>query len=279
MKSVDFLKMAGAGNDFIVIDARKLKIASAATLAKKLCDRKHSIGGDGLLLVEKSSATIRGGSASGGKKADMRMRIINPDGSEAEMCGNGVRCVAKFAVVNGITGKKLSIETLAGIIQAEVKGDIVKARMIDPKTFKTGLRLSVNGEYLDASFIDTGVPHAVVYSNALETLDVETIGRAIRTHECFAPRGANANFIAKTPSGIRVRTYERGVEGETLACGTGSTASALIAAATQGLSSPVSVRTQGGEILKIYFSRKNGVFHDVYLEGSVKTSFEGRVEL
>lgn len=279
IKDVRFTKMVGAGNDFIVTDNRSGVIGNdAAKIAKKLSNRKHSIGADGLILLEKSSAI--GGSASGGKKADFRMRIFNPDGSEAEMCGNGVRCVAKFAVDHKIKKGLLSIETLAGIIEAEVRGHIVKAKLVKPKGLKLNFSLQINGRSEILNFIDTGVPHAVKLLDSLEGVDVDQWGSQIRRHPYFAPRGTNADLISLgSQNKVEVRTYERGVEGETLSCGTGSTAAALVAAALKGLKSPVFVRTKGGETLKVYFSKKGSEFFNVYLEGPVQTTFEGRVVL
>lgn len=267
-KEINFIKMAGAGNDFIVADNRDVKIAARSLAAKKWCDRKNSIGGDGLLLLEKS------------KKAAFRMRIINPDGSEAEMCGNGIRCIAKVAHDAGITGKKFSIETIAGIIDAEIKGSIVKARMIDPKDLKLNFNILLADKALALNFVNTGVPHTVCFVKSLKEIDVEHTGQAIRTHEYFKPRGTNANFVqAQGGNAIEIRTYERGVEGETLSCGTGSTAGALVAAATLQMKSPVSVKTKSGETLKVYFSKEDSRFYDVYLEGPVKKCFQGRVML
>ena len=263
-----FSKMAGAGNDFIVVDNRDVKIAARSLYAKKWCDRKKSIGGDGLLLLEKSG------------KADFKMRIFNPDGSEAEMCGNGVRCIGQFSYDNRLTGKRFQMETIAGIIDVEIKGSIVKARMIDPKDIKLDLNILLQGRSTVLSFVNTGVPHAVCFVKSLKEVDVEGTGQAIRTHEYFKPRGTNANFIQLLPgNAILIRTYERGVEGETLSCGTGSTAGALIAAATHRLKSPVAVKTKSGETLKIYFTRDGESFRDVYLEGSVQKCFQGRVRL
>ncbi len=269
MKTVHFFKIAAAGNDFIVIDNRARSVKKGlAKAAKHLCDRKHSIGADGLILLERS------------KKADVRMRILNPDGSEAEMCGNGVRCLAKFAVDRNIAPPKLSIETLAGTIYVEVRGNTVKAKMIEPRDLKLGFKIDLNGSDGLMSFINTGVPHAVKLVSSVSSCDVKDLGREIRQHKHFAPKGTNVNFVAvKRGSTIDIRTYERGVEDETLACGTGSTAGALVAAAVKNLKSPVSVHTRGGEVLKVYFSRNGLNFHSVYLEGRVQKSFEGSVSL
>ena len=267
--SLHFVKMAAAGNDFIVIDNRRgLLKKDLLGLAKKLCDRKYSIGGDGILLLEKS------------RRADFRMRIFNPDGSEADMCGNGVRCLAKYAVDKKIAKKKHRIETGAGIIEAEVRGNGVKAHLTDPKDFRPRAELNVNGHKEEIHFINTGVPHAVIFAASLEGLPVESRGRDVRFHGYFAPEGTNVNFVkVQAGNSIEVRTYERGVEGETLACGTGSTASALVSAAYRGLRSPVKVRTSGGEVLKVYFKNEDGRWRDVYLEGPVQSSFEGRVRV
>ncbi len=269
MRTLNFTKMVGAGNDFILVDNRLGVLKKdAAKVARHLSNRKHSIGADGLILLEKS------------KKANIRMRIFNPDGSEAEMCGNGVRCIAKFVAERKITASKLSIETVAGIIRAEVRGDIVKARLMDPKGLRLNLAIQVQGKNENVNFVDTGVPHAVKILNSVHNLAVNPLGRAIRTHKHFAPRGTNVDFISvKRGNAIEIRTYERGVEDETLSCGTGSTAGAIVAAALKGLKSPVSVHTRSGEVLKIYFSKKGSTFSDVYLEGRVRESFQGRVML
>ncbi len=265
-KDIAFTKITAAGNDFVVVDNRSNKVPGRSK-AVKWCDRKFGIGADGLLLLERS------------RKADFKMRIINSDGSEAEMCGNGIRCIAQFAFDKKIAGKKFTVETLAGLISCEIRGAVVKARMIDPKGMALDFSVPVGGKTMTMNFVNTGVPHAVTFVDRIEDVDVDAVGRLIRTHEHFKPRGANANFVrSRGGNAIDVRTYERGVEGETLACGTGSTASALVAAAKYGMKSPVAVKTRGGETLKIYFSRDNGAFHDVYLEGPVQTCFEGRVK-
>lgn len=270
MAQLTFSKMEGAGNDFILADNRRGKIAARIAVAKKLCDRKRSVGADGLILVETS------------KKADLRMRIFNPDGSEAEMCGNGVRCLGKYVVDQRIVKKnQFSVETPAGIIHVHVNKDIVKAQMIEPKELKTRFSIPLDGKSIELSYINTGVPHAVQIVSAVEGIDVDELGRKIRTHKYFAPRGTNSNFVAvdKKKNHIDIRTYERGVETETLACGTGSTAGALVASVLYGLKSPVSVKTSGGEFLKIYFSEREGKFEKVYLEGKIRKTFEGSVAL
>lgn len=270
MKTLSFSKMVGAGNDFILVDNRsgvlKTKLKE---LANKLCQRQLSIGADGLILVEKC------------KIATVKMRIFNPDGSEAEMCGNGVRCLAKFSYDSKIVKKtKFTVETISGIIDITLKGDVVKAKLVDPKGLNRGIQLSLDDQIQKLSFINTGVPHAVQIVNSLKNVDVQTLGREIRYHDYFAPKGTNVNFVQIDGlNRISIRTYERGVEAETLACGTGSTAGALIAALTNHSKSPIEVKTKSGEILKIHFSRTNEQFYNVYLEGKIKKSFEGRIKL
>ncbi len=269
VKELDFFKMVAAGNDFIVADNRLGIVAHPVFLAKKLCDRKFSIGADGLLLLENS------------KKADVRMRIFNPDGSQAEMCGNGVRCLAKFAFEKKIAKNSHSIETLAGTIFAFVRGDdVVKAKMVEPKGLRLNVPVSAKGARHLLNLIDTGVPHAVKVLASVDEADVEGLGRVLRRHPFFSPRGSNVNFMSFGPGAwVHIRTYERGVEGETLACGTGSTAGALVAAALKNFKSPVKVKTRSGETLKVYFLKKEGRFEEVYLEGRVTTSFRGRVKI
>lgn len=259
MEHLEFTKMMAAGNDFIVIDNRTGKVkGQAPKLAQRLCDRKNGIGADGLLLLERS------------EKSDLRMRIFNPDGSQAEMCGNGVRCLAKFSADRKISASRLSVETPAGEISVNVRAEIVRARLSDPKGLKISKELSV---------IDTGVPHAVKFVQTFQGLDVEGLGRQIRHDKAFKPRGTNVDFVRVVPGNrIEVRTYERGVEAETLSCGTGSTASALVAAKVHNLKSPVEVKTQSGEILKVHFLLNGKGFHEVTLEGEVREVFQGKIK-
>ena len=268
MKKIPFTKMSAAGNDFVIIDRAE---GSLKKLAVEICDRKTGIGADGLLLLEKS------------RRADHKMRIINSDGSEAEMCGNGVRCLAIYIVNDkGFRKKLFSIETLAGLIQNKVKGKVASACLSNPKDYKANVGLDINGRNLNASYIDTGVPHTVVFVDEIGKIDVDTLGRAIRTHARFKPRGTNANFVEQIRDDfIKVRTFERGVEGETLACGTGSVASAIVTflKANPGLKTKngihMTVSPTGGELLNISFNLKNGTISDVWLKGNVKVIARG----
>ena len=213
---VHFTKMAGAGNDFILIEA--LKGLDYKKLTLKICDRTNGIGADGVLVLDKSS------------KADYRMRIINADGSEAEMCGNGARCIAAYIVRHKKLAKKMfSIETLAGIISGEAKGETATVRLSDPRDYRPNIPLIINKRKIQAHYIDTGVPHTITYVQGLDGIPVNEIGPSIRRHEAFAPRGTNVNFVEQVGDNlVAVRTFERGVEGETKACGTGSVAAGLV---------------------------------------------------
>jgi len=265
---IDFFKMSGSGNDFILIDNRdgSLAVGDCVAFARSVCERKISVGADGLFIIEKSD------------RVDFRWRFYNADGSEAAMCGNGARCAARFAYLTGIAGTRMSFETGAGIIDAEVQGDIVKVRLTDPYALALDEQIRVGNQILFVHSINTGVPHAVHFLHDLEGFDVFTTGRAIRNHDHYRPAGANANFVTVVDDHtLRVRTYERGVEDETLACGTGSVASALIAALKGLVASPVNVRVQSGELLRIYFEKTADGFTKVYLEGKAKVVYQGKL--
>jgi len=276
-KTIDFYKMVAAGNDFVVIENKlTAKTAQLSSLARKICDRKFGIGADGMLIIEKT------------KKANVKMRIFNADGSEAEMCGNGARCSALYArqqagispfAVKGAKTKTIKIETKAGIIESEVDGDSVRIKLTDPKDIGLGIPIVVNERALRVNFVNTGVPHTVIFVEGLEKIDVDGLGRLIRYHSKFAPKGTNVNFVEMEGDNlINVRTYERGVEAETLACGTGSTASAIITGCImKGFGRRIiKVRTKSGEILKIYFEQDNNKFENVWLEGRARFVFKGR---
>ncbi len=267
MRQVQFTKMVASGNDFVVIDNRKgiIPASGIKSFASGICNRNYGVGGDGLLTIEKS------------RRADFRMRIINSDGSEAEMCGNGARCIALYANLNGIAGRKMSFETLAGIIEAQITGRQIKLKMSDPKNLKLDLNLDLSDGAYNVNFVNTGVPHAVIFADRVEGLDIGRIGREVRYHSAFAPKGTNVNLVEAAGSNtLKVRTYERGVEGETLACGTGVTASAVIAASVKGFKSPVACMTKSGDKLKVYFRKEASGFTGVYLEGGAKTVFSGK---
>ena len=230
--------MSGSGNDFILIDNRdgSLAVGDVVAFVKSVCERKVSVGADGLILIERSD------------RVDFRWRFFNADGSEVEMCGNGGRCAARFAFLRGSPGRRCPSRPCAGIIDAEVRGDVVKLRLTDPRDLVIDDQIRIENQTLFVHSINTGVPHVVHFVRDPDDFDVFNTGRAIRYHEHYQPAGTNANFVAVIDGHtLRVRTYERGVEDETLACGTGSVASALIAARKGLVESPVDVRVQSGE--------------------------------
>ncbi len=265
---IPFMKMSGSGNDFILIDHRKpfLKEEQQRDFARNVCRRRVSVGADGLILLEPS------------EKADFKWRFYNSDGSEGEMCGNGGRCAARFAFLKGIAGPDLTFETLAGTLSARVNGMRVKLEMTKPFGLKLDERIDLEGTERVVSRINTGVPHAVVFVDDLERVDILREGRSIRYHSHFAPAGTNANFVRlEGPSSLSIRTYERGVEDETLACGTGTVASALIAAFKGRVKSPVSVRTRGGETLTVHFEIAEHEVKKVFFEGDVHIVYEAEM--
>jgi diaminopimelate epimerase len=266
MDRVAFIKMSGSGNDFILIDHRfgGLDETTLKTFITGICRRGLSVGADGVILIESSPS------------ADFRWRFFNADGSTAEMCGNGARCAARFAFQQRICGSDMRFETGAGLVTAQVRDTRVKIRLIDPHGLRLEVPITVLGTTLFVSSINTGVPHAVVSVEDVDAVDVSKLGREIRFHPQFAPEGVNANFICRDPSGgIAIRTYERGVEGETLACGTGAVAGALVAACRLGLTSPIRVRTRSGEILTVFFRQSDGGFRDIHQEGEARFIYSG----
>jgi len=271
MSKVDFTKMAAAGNDFVVVDNRGnkfgKKVKNISKFAKAVCERKLSIGADGLLLIE------------GSKKADVTMRIFNPDGGEVAMCGNGSRCVAYYAAKKGITGNRSSIETKAGILNAQVKKGLARIEMMPPKELKSRFSIDVYDETFEVDFVHTGVPHVVYFVDDIKSFDVKRFGKEIRYHKEFAAEGTNANFVKVLDRhDIELRTYERGVEDETFACGTGAVASAIVASELHSVEPPVKVKTWGGDVLTIHFRKVKDKYKDVFLEGGVKLIYEGSVD-
>jgi diaminopimelate epimerase len=264
-----FTKMNGAGNDFILFDNRTRDIDLDRNQIAQLCDRHRGIGADGILLLEKPT-----------NRADFRMRYFNADGGEAEMCGNGARCFARFANKVGGQKAKISFETPAGVISAELKGDLVTLRMTEPTDLRLNVDLPIAAKNKTVHFINSGVPHVVIPVAKIDDADVRREGAAIRHHKMFSPNGTNVNFIEKRgPNKIAIRTYERGVEDETLACGTGIVASALIFAASENTNSPISVVARGGDELEVGFEKVEGGFRNVTLTGPAEFVFEGTIDL
>jgi diaminopimelate epimerase len=264
-----FTKMNGAGNDFVMIDNRAGDVRLTADQIVRICDRHRGVGADGVLLIEPAQ-----------NGADFRMRYFNSDGGEAEMCGNGARCFARFAQEVAGTGEELSFETPAGVIRAQLQGEQVQLGMSAPRDLRLGLQLEMEGKTWSAHFINSGVPHVMVPVAAIDEIDVKAIGRSIRRDAMFAPKGANVNFLEKRGAdAIAIRTYERGVEDETLACGTGVVASALIFAITEDAEGRISVLVRGGSKLSVGFERDGETFRNVTLTGPAEFVFEGAIEI
>jgi len=263
---LSFAKMAGAGNDFVVIDHRNGGIDDPASLTRKICTRGLSVGADGLILIEKSD------------RASFRMRYFNSDGSPGEFCGNGTRCAARFAVLSAIASPKMTIETDAGIVSAElIENDLVTISLPSPQSFRAERPLRVGDQTIQGSSITVGVPHYVLFLRGdLWSQDITTPGRAIRMHRDLQPAGANVNFVVvRDGHSIEIRTYERGVEAETLACGSGIVASVSVSALSGKVTSPVSVHTRSGATLLVSFTLDGREMRDVRLTGDARLVYRG----
>lgn len=267
---IAFEKMSGTGNDFVIIDNRTqvIPLEIQPELARKICRRMFSLGADGLILIQNSD------------KADFGWNFYNADGSVAEMCGNGSRCAARFAFRHKIADRKMKLETIAGVVEAEVAEaeDVVRVKMTKPYDFRLDLSMRLDNIEYPVTYVNTGVPQAVIFVEE-DDVPVKKWGRKIRFHELFEPKGTNANFVKILGKNkLKVRTYERGVEAETMACGTGAVAASIFAAMLKGMDSPVEVETSGGEMLTILFNLKDGpVADDVYLQGPTRLICTGNL--
>ena len=254
---VRFAKMHGAGNDFVLVDDRDETFPCARGVLAAIGARGTGVGCEGIILVRKSD------------RLDFRMKFFNPDGSEAEMCGNGARCVAAFArEIGAAKADTMRFETLAGDVGAEIVGPgLVKVEMPEPRDLRE-------------NFINSGVPHCIVPVADLAKTDVEGEGRRIRHSAAFAPSGTNVDFVTyHAPDCVDIRTYERGVEAETGACGTGSVAAALVGVAQHGMRFPVKVRTERGFELVIDGVFDGAAFQSVSLTGPVARVFDGEIDI
>ena len=265
--NIRFTKAVASGNDFVIIDDKDGQIKKSGLnygeMARDICRRHLSVGADGILVLE------------GAADADFRMRIINPDGTEVDMCGNGARCSALYAAYKG-WGTSFNILTGAGMLGAEVSGNKVRLKMSTPTDLKLEINLGLGDSMMNVSFINSGVPHVVHFVKDIEDYPVVAIGRKVREHSFFAPGGTNVNFVGeRVGDEFPVRTYERGVEDETLACGTGSVASALILGLSGQTVPPVKMRTKSGEILTVHYEILGDKVQNVYLEGSADIIYEG----
>lgn len=260
--------MNGSGNDFIIIDNRAelWNHVINPEFVRAVCTRKISVGADGLIFIEKSD------------QCDFSWRFFNSDGSQAEMCGNGGRCAAYFAVLQGFADHQLSFETMAGIIHAEVEGSRVKIQLPQPDNMQMDISIEIDGEALLLHSINTGVPHVIHFVEDIENVPVKRTGEKIRFHHRFQPAGTNVNFVAHgNKNMLNIRTYERGVEDETYACGTGVVAAALIALSMGKVNAPVEVMTRSREVLRVHTREFMPPFKAVYLEGGVRVVCDGEI--
>ncbi|MDH4229288.1 MAG: diaminopimelate epimerase [Nitrospirota bacterium] len=272
---IPFYKMSGSGNTFVVIDNRKQIVEESLKKAGlsldafiiRACSPVHGIGADGLILVENSA------------QHDFAWRFFNSNGSTANMCGNGARCAARFARLCGVTGDAAEFETGAGVIHSEVHEGKVRVTLTPPGAVTPDIELSLGGKEFIGYFINTGVPHLVIPVPRVGDLDVRGLGAEARFDKRFAPDGTNVNFATQMPGGeLRVRTYERGVEDETMACGTGVTATALVFAHLGKVRSPVTVAPTSGEVLTVHFTREGDAFRAVVIDGPARVLFRGEID-
>ena len=254
--TLKFDKYQGAGNDFVIINNLDGKLNLSEEQIARLCDRRFGIGADGLILVEKSD------------EADFAMKFYNSDGKTASMCGNGGRCIAKYAFNNKIASKTMKFTAEDGIHEAEIiDSENVRIKMIDVSEVKV---------FDDGMWTNTGVPHFVKFVDDIDKVDIATEGRKLADDKRFAPERTNVNF-SDNANGFRLRTYERGVEGETLACGTGTVATALCINTKNGTHSPIALKAKGG-LLKVYFEKKENGYKNIWLEGPAVKVFEGKID-
>ncbi|MDB4259298.1 diaminopimelate epimerase [Akkermansiaceae bacterium] len=269
--TLNFTKMNGAGNDFVVIDNLGFDRSLSGAQIEKLCDRHRGVGADGLLAVEPAE-----------KGADVKFRYYNADGGEAEMCGNGARCFGRYVsrLLDG-DRSKLTFETIAGTLRAEMIGEEVLIEMSEPFGLEIESPVAINTLGVPVHNLNTGVPHAVAFVEDVEATEIVKNGAAIRYHAHYEPSGTNANFVqVLSPQHLLVRTYERGVEGETLACGTGITACALIHHLLTGAPPPIKVTVRGGDDISIGFEpQEDQKFANVTMTGPADFVFEGEIEV
>ncbi|HXP60450.1 MAG TPA: diaminopimelate epimerase, partial [Dongiaceae bacterium] len=266
---LEFTKMNGAGNDFVLIDGRTHAVKLTVEQVVRLCDRHRGIGADGLVVLKPCPSG----------KADWAWEFYNRDGSTGEMCGNAARCFARYVQRQTGSTAAFTFQTEAGIITARCQGRRATVSLTPPEGLRLNERVPLSLDSPTIHSLNTGVPHAVLFVPDADQAMVLELGPEIRRHPHFGPRGTNVNFVQVLgPSRIRVRTFERGVEGETLACGTGVTASALVSSRVHGFRSPVKVRVQGGDELEVSFKIADGQFTGVRLAGPAEFVFEGKIE-
>ncbi len=268
MPRIPFAKYQGAGNDFIFIDNRSGLVPEErkVPLVRAACPRRTAVGADGLAFIEDDP------------ELDFRWHFFNSDGSEAEMCGNAARCAARYAYAIGLAGERMRFRTVAGPIGADLVEGGARVQLTDASPPERFENLRADGESVSGWSVNTGVPHVVIPVEDIEATDIQRLGAAVRYHERFAPAGTNVNVVSRGgEKPLLIRTYERGVEGETLACGTGVTAAALVAGVAWGLPTPISVRTRIGDVLTVDYRAGEGAITEVTLEGPALCVFTGEL--
>ena len=269
MTEIDFTKMNGAGNDFVVINNYDGKLdVNLPPFARAACAKGFGVGADGILVLRNSSAS------------DFEMYYLNSDGSEGGMCGNGGRCIARFAFLNGISKPQMNFIAHGHKYSAEVfDANKVRLHFPVPEEVIPSKKVPVDGKLLDATYVHPNTDHTVLVDgfDSVDGTDLVTLARKIRYNLDAFPRGTNVNLIEKRGDKIRMRTYERGVENETLACGTGAVASAIAASIRFKMQSPIDIITSSKEILTVSFERNQLDFSSLVLEGSARVVFQGKI--
>jgi diaminopimelate epimerase len=267
-KSIPFWKMSGAGNDFIILDNRERQLRSVRRdFIKRICCRKLSVGADGVGIISESN------------KADFKARFYNSDGSLSRFCGNGNRCVSRYAYLNGIAGIEMSFEADDGIHAAKINRESVSISVPDVKEYDSGFEIRKGRRVYRGSLINVGVPHFVTETPDLEKIDIAQEGSFLRFHRVFSAEGANVDFIqCESHHSIKIRTYERGVERETLACGSGCVAAALYASRQKDRTSPLFLLTRPSLLLKVSFQVAGPGWKDIFLEGDARVIFKGMLD-
>lgn len=261
-----FVKYVACGNDFILFDNRSNFFPDSPDLIRKICHRQTGIGADGVLLLEKSNS------------ADFQMHILNSDGSKAEMCGNGLCCFTQWLIDLGLKSPFQIKVSHSNLITSESCGSVC-IEMPNVSIFEPDLSITINNQILNVTFINTGVPHAVLFVTDIETINFGDLGHAIRHHPFWNPNGTNVTFAEIIGSHeLKVRTYERGVEGETLGCGTGATAAALTYAHHHYLSASIGVQTRSKEKLEIQYCLTGNQFYNIRMIGKAKLVFRGQID-
>jgi diaminopimelate epimerase len=270
--TIPFTKMHGAGNDFVMIDNRSGEFPLSVEQVAALCRPHLGIGADGLIVLEPPDDPA---------VADARMIYYNADGSRAEMCGNGARCFTAFAFEHGVgENGRLRFHTDAGLLTSTAKDGQYTIQLSEPFDLRIGQVVPLKSGDASVHHLNTGVPHVVKFVDDVTKVDIRPEGSELRFHPAFAPKGANANFVQIDSDGtVIVRTYERGVEDETLACGTGVTAVGIVSHLVHGVSQPVRLRVAAGDILGVTFDRTGDTITNVKLTGPAKTVFTGTVEI